>query len=267
MLWIVGAEMTPLLTGIRVVELGTVVLAPYAGQILADLGAEVIKVEPPVGDVARHAHPGGALFVANNRNKRMLALDLKRAEGRAALAAVLAGSDVLLHNMRIDAAARLGLDPDTVATINPRLIHCAATGFGSGGPYADRPAFDDIVQAAAGYADVTGDGADPRFVPTIVADKVAALHVVYAIMAALLARERGQPGPYRIEVPMFEAATAFLMNEHLAAATFAADGTPGYSRLLSPDRRPYRTVDGWIAVLPYTGDQWLLAVLLISLSV
>jgi crotonobetainyl-CoA:carnitine CoA-transferase CaiB-like acyl-CoA transferase len=251
----------PLLNGIRVIEVGAVVLGPYAGQILADLGAEVIKVEPLEGDIARDAHPqgagGGALFVNNNRNKRMLAVDLKRPEGRAALARLIATSDVLLHNMRLDAADRLGLGAQAVAAINPRIVHCAATGFGRAGPYRDRPAFDDIIQAASGMAGLGAlhDGI-PRFVPTILADKVAALHVVYGILAALFARERGAAGPFPVEVPMFETMVSFLLNEHLAAATFAERGATGYPRLLSPDRRPFRTADGWIAVLPYTEAQW-----------
>jgi len=251
----------PLLKGIRVIEAGAVVLAPYAGQILADLGAEVIKVEPLEGDITRDGHPqgagGGAMFVNNNRNKHMLAIDLKQPAGRAALARLIATADVLFHNMRHDAAERLGLGYEAVAAINPRIVHCAAAGFGRGGRYRNRPAFDDIIQAASGLAGLAAlQGGTPQFAPTIVADKVAALHIVYGVLAALLSRERGGQGPFRVEVPMFEAMVAFLMNEHLAAAGFDAEGEPGYSRLLSPDRRPFRTADGWIAVLPYTEAQW-----------
>lgn len=253
--------MLPLLQGIRVIEVGAVVLGPYAGQMLADLGAEVIKVEALEGDIARHAHPagprGGALFVNNNRNKHMLAIDLKRPEGQAALAKLIGTADVVFHNMRVDAAERLGLGFEAVAAVNPSIIHCAAIGFGQRGRYRDRPAFDDIIQAAsgiAGLAAATGD--DPRFVPTILADKVAALHAVYGILAALVARARGREGAIKVEVPMFEALAAFLLNEHLAGATFAADGVPGYPRILSANRKPFRTADGWIAVLPYTDRQW-----------
>lgn len=253
--------MLPLLEGIRVVEVGAVVLGPYAGQILADLGAEVIKVEPLEGDIARHAHPsgpgGGALFVNNNRNKKMVALDLKSVDGRAALAKLIETADVVFHNMRVDAAERLGLGFAAVAAINPRIVHCAAIGFGQRGRYRDRPAFDDIIQAASGIAGLgTATGGDPRFVPTILADKVAALHAVYGILAALVARANGREGPIQVEVPMFEALAAFLLNEHLAEATFDADGAVGYPRILSPNRRPFRTADGWIAVLPYTDRQW-----------
>lgn len=253
--------MLPLLEGIRVVEVGAVVLGPYAGQILADLGAEVIKVESLEGDIARYAHPtgpgGGALFVNNNRNKTMLALDLKSAEGRDVLARLIETADVLFHNMRVEAAERLGLGFDAVAAINTRIVHCAAIGFGQRGRYRNRPAFDDIIQAASGIAGLgTATGGDPRFVPTILADKVAALHAVYGILAALVARAGGREGPFKVEVPMFEALAAFLLNEHLAAATFDADGAIGYPRILSPNRRPFRTADGWLAVLPYTERQW-----------
>jgi crotonobetainyl-CoA:carnitine CoA-transferase CaiB-like acyl-CoA transferase len=253
--------MLPLLDGIRVIEISAVVLGPYAGQLLADLGADVIKVEPLEGDVARHAHPAGkrdgALFVNNNRNKRMLAIDLKMPAGRAALARLIKSADVLLHNMRIDAADRLGLGFEAVASINPQIIHCAAIGFGQRGPYRDRTAFDDIIQAASGAAGLATAANDiPCFLPTILADKVAALHAVYGILAALVARGNGRTGAIKVEVPMFEAMTAFLLNEHLAGGTFAKDGLTGYPRVLSPDRRPYRTADGWIAVLPYTERQW-----------
>ena len=254
--------MTPLLRGIRVVEVGAVVLGPLAGQILGDLGAEIIKVEPLAGDVARNSHPGGAdggaLFVNNNRNKRMIALDLKHPLGQQALAKVIATSDVLLHNMRADAAERLMLGFQHVAKINPRIVYCEAIGFGQRGRYRDRPAFDDIIQAASGLAGLSAErGSDPDFISTILADKVAALHVVYGILAALLAQARGQQGPVRVEVPMFEAMVSFVLNEHLSGATFSDDGQLGYPRLMSRDRRPYPTADGWIAVLPYTKPQWI----------
>lgn len=253
--------MVPLLQGVKVIEVGAVVLGPYVGQMLADMGAEIIKVEALEGDIARYAHPqgagGGSLFLSNNRNKRMLAIDLKRPEGQAAIAKLIERSDVFFHNMRADAAERLGIGFDAVAAIKPDIIYCAAIGFGQRGRYRDRPAFDDIIQAASGLAGLSAmkDG-EPQFMPTIIADKVAALHALYAILAALVARARGQAGPISIEAPMFEVMTSFLLNEHLAGAAFAEDGLVGYPRLLSPDRRPHRTADGWIAVLPYTKDQW-----------
>lgn len=253
--------MIPLLQGVRVLEVGSVVLGPYAGQILADLGAEVIKIEPLLGDIARESHPrgevDGALYVNNNRNKRTLAIDLKRPEGREAMSRLIKRSDVLFHNMRADAAERLGLAFDEVKTINPQIVHCSAMGFGRRGRHRDRPAFDDIIQAASGVAGIYLEtGGDPHFMPTILADKVAALHVVYGILAALVSRGRGRTDAIEIEVPMFETVSAFILNEHLSAATFDEDGAVGYPRILSANRRPFRTADGWIAVLPYTGDQW-----------
>lgn len=255
------APMIPLLAGTRILELSAVVMGPFAGQILADLGAEVIKVEPIDGDVARASQPQangmGALYVNNNRNKRAIAVDLKSARGKAIIDKLIRRSDVLLHNMRPEAADRLGLGFDAVAAINPRLIYCSAIGFGQRGRYRGRPAFDDVIQAAAGLAGIAEhNGEDPRFIPTILADKVGALHAVYGILAALVARAHGRQEALRVEVPMFEALTSFILNEHLAAATFQEQGKVGYSRVLSPDRRPYRTRDGWIAVLPYTGEQW-----------
>lgn len=253
--------MTPLLRNVRVLELSAVVMGPLAGQILADLGAQVIKVEPIDGDIARASHPHaagmGALYVNNNRNKKAVALDLKSDRGQEVVAKLIRRSDVLLHNMRSDAAERLGVAFEAATAINPRLIYCSAIGFGQRGRYRGRPAFDDVIQAAAGAAGLAArDGEDPRFIPTILADKVGALHAVYGILAALVARSHGREGPLRVEVPMFEALASFVLNEHLAAATFDTAGRVGYSRVLSPDRRPYRTRDGWIAVLPYTVEQW-----------
>jgi crotonobetainyl-CoA:carnitine CoA-transferase CaiB-like acyl-CoA transferase len=253
--------MLPLLKGYRVVDVTAVILGPYSTQILGDLGADVIKVEPLDGDSMRVvppvAQPGmSALFANNNRNKRSLALDLKVPEAKAVLAKLIATSDVLVHNMRQDAFDRLGFGAEAVRAINPKLIYCAAVGFGSNGPYAGRPAYDDVIQAMSGFAGLFAlrDGA-PALAPSIIADKVVGLHVVYAVLAALLNRERTGQG-MAIEVPMFEAMAAFAMNEHLDAATFDAGGEFGYARALAPQRRPYRTADGWIAVLPYTLPHW-----------
>lgn len=253
--------MKPLLTGISVLEVGSLVLGPMAGQILADLGADVIKIEPLDGDIARVSHPRrgdyGVLFVNNNRNKKAIAMDLKTTAGMNVLQRMVAGSDILLHNMRIEAAERLGLSFKTVSAINSRLIYCSAIGFGQEGRYRDRPAFDDIIQASSGIAGLAVDfNGEPRFIPTILADKIGALYAVYGILAAVVARQRGHNTPLQVEVPMFEAMVSFLLNEHLAEATFQEDGSVGYPRVLSQNRRPYRSRDGWIAVLPYTTEQW-----------
>ena len=253
--------MIPLLKGIRVLEIGTVVMGPLAGQILADLGAEVIKVEPLEGDIARASHPQaagtGALFVNNNRNKKSIALDLRDPQGRAVAERLIARSDVLLHNLRPQSAERLGVGFAAARAIQPGLIYCSASGFGEAGRYRNRPAYDDIIQAVSGLASLSADpGGEPRFVPTILADKICALHAVYGVLAALVARGRGRQEAIQVQVPMFEAMVSFLLNEHLAEATFREDGGTGYPRVLSEHRRPHRTRDGWIAVLPYTGEHW-----------
>lgn len=253
--------MIPLLEGVRILELSAVVMGPLAGQVFADLGAKVVKVESIEGDIARSSHPQaggmGALFVNNNRNKQVIALDLKTAKGKEALARLVANSDVLFHNMRTEAAERLGVGFAAASEMNPRLIYCSASGFGQNGRYRRRPAYDDVIQAASGLAGLSlHEGGEPRFIPTILADKVGALHAVYGILAALVARANGRSEAIQVEVPMFEAMAAFILNEHLAEATFAMDGQVGYPRVLSPHRRPYRTLDGWIAVLPYTTEQW-----------
>jgi len=253
--------MIPLLKGVRLLELSTVVMGPLAGQILADLGAEVIKLEALEGDIARNTLPqadgSGAMFVNNNRNKRVIAVDLKSSSGREIVRKLIARSDGLLINMRPVAAQRLGLGFEDVTQINPELVYCAVIGFGEAGPYRGRPAFDDVIQAAGGMADVgRRDAEPPRFAATIVADKIGALHAAYAFLGALTAKARGHKGPLYVEVPMFETLAAFILNEHLCGATFAADGQVGYSRILSRNRRPFRSQDGWIAVLPYTGEQW-----------
>jgi crotonobetainyl-CoA:carnitine CoA-transferase CaiB-like acyl-CoA transferase len=253
--------MYSMLSKVTVLEFGTVVMGPYAGQILADLGAKVIKIEPPGGDLARASHPMvdgcGTLYLNNNRNKSSLALDLKTPRGREIAGKLIAQANVLLHNMRVDAAQRAGIGFETAAAANPDLVYCAAVGFGQGGRYRNRPAFDDIVQAASGLAGLPVEvGNEPAFILTILADKLGALHAVQGILAALYAKASGHAGPIHLEVPMFEVAVATLLNEHLAGATAGQAKDVGYPRLFYPDRHPYRTADGWIAVLPYTRLQW-----------
>ena len=200
----------------------------------------------------------GAMFVNNNRNKRVIALDVKSEEGTKIMRRLLAWSEVFLHNMRLDAIDRLGLTFKHVVEINPQIIYCAALGFGQGGRYRGRAAYDDVIQAASGLAGLSRRfGEEPRFLPTIIADKVGALHVVYGVLAALLWRARGNKGAINVEAPMFEALVSFLLNEHLAGATFSMQGgSVGYTRIFDLNRRPHRTQDGWIAVMPYTAEQW-----------
>lgn len=253
--------MLDLLKGVRVVELTTIVLGPMVGQMLADYGADVVKIEALNGDQARRVEPRSAegessMFVNCNRNKQSLAVNLKSDEGRDIMHRLIAGADVFLHNMRMKAVERLGFDAATLRKINPGLIYCSAIGFGSDGPYADRPAYDDVIQAASGIAQLpTYTGAEPAYVPGVIADKIAALYATSAISAALYNKACTGRG-VEIEVPMFEVMSSFVMTEHLAAATFGTDAKPGYQRLLNRHRRPFRTSDGWIAALPYTEAHW-----------
>jgi crotonobetainyl-CoA:carnitine CoA-transferase CaiB-like acyl-CoA transferase len=253
-----------LLSGIRVLDLTSVVMGPYATQILGDMGADVIKVESPEGDLMRHIAPFrnagmGAGFLALNRNKRSIVLDLKRPTERQILKRLAARADVLVFNIRAAAMRRLGLDYASLRRANPRLVYCGAYGFSEGGPYSGRAAFDDTIQALSGMAALQGHNAPggPAYVNTILADKVSALAAAQAITAALLERERSGQGQ-AVEVPMFETVVSFLLVEHLAAATYfgPAQDSMGYERLLSPYRRPHRTRDGYLGLLPYTTAQW-----------
>lgn len=250
-----------LLEGIRIVDLTSVVFGPYATEILADTGAEVIKIEPPTGDQFRHAGkwrqtPGmGPCTLNLNKGKRSLALDLKTGEGRAALSRELAEADVFIHNVRAEAIERLGFGFDAVRALRPDIIYVHCVGFGSDGPYAGLQAYDDVIQAATGTATllprVDGDPA-PRYLPSLIADKVAGLHGAYAVMAAIIHRLRFGEGQF-VEVPMFEAFTHFMMQEHLFGATLVPPLEPaGYPRQLDPHRQPFPTADGHISIVPYT---------------
>lgn len=251
------------LAGVRVVDMTSVGMGPYATQILADMGADVIKVEAPAGDVFRHAepalHPGmGATFLNLNRNKQFVVLDIKQEADLARLKDLIAGADVFVCNVRPQSLRKLGLDYEALRATNPRLVYCGAYGYSESGPYAGMPAFDDIIQARSGLAQFQGanSGDGPQYVNTILADKVAGLTVAYAIPMALYERERSGLGQ-AIEVPMFETLVSFLAVEQLSGQTFIPErGPAGYSRVMSPHRKPYRTADGHIALLPYTSPQW-----------
>jgi crotonobetainyl-CoA:carnitine CoA-transferase CaiB-like acyl-CoA transferase len=250
------------LAGIKILDLTTVVLGPLATQILGDLGAEIIKIESPDGDIMRYAGPArhremGHVFLNLNRNKRSLVLDLKHEAAAPVMLTLVQQSDVLMHNMRPQAMARLGFGWERLREVNQRLVYCSAHGYGQDGPYADRPAFDDIIQGGCGLVSLEGmTGGDARFVPTLIGDKTVGLTMVYAVMAALLQRERTGKGQM-VEVPMLETMTAFVMAEHMGGLTFDPPlGPPGYSRMLAPDRRPHRTADGHICILPYTDRHW-----------
>ena len=250
------------LAGVRILDLTSVVLGPLATQILGDFGAEVIKIETLEGDLMRangvSLHPGmSSIFLAINRNKRSIAVDLKSAEGRKILQRLIPGVDVLVHNMRAAAIERLGFGYGAVAELRPDIVYCAATGFGQDGPDRDKPAFDDIIQAACGLANLNSIGREePDYAPTLVADKTTGMALVNAVLAALFFRERSGRGQY-VEVPMFETMVAFLLSEHLGGLTFdPAPAKAGYARLLAGGRKPAPTKDGHIAILPYTADHW-----------
>jgi crotonobetainyl-CoA:carnitine CoA-transferase CaiB-like acyl-CoA transferase len=250
------------LNGIRIIDFTTTYLGPYATQFLGDMGAEIIKVEPLDGDVGRSPGPSrapdmGAGFLNTNRNKRSIALDLRKAEGRTIAARLIARGDAVVHNMRPQAAAKLGVSFEDAKRINPGIVYCYAPGFGQDGPYAAEPAYDDIIQAMCGLAKLNADSSGaPRFLPSIAADKVVGLHLAFAVAAGLVHRLKTGEG-CAIEVPMFESMVAFLLVEHLAGRSFAPPlGPAGYERMLAKNRRPYKTADGYMAIMPYTTPQW-----------
>jgi crotonobetainyl-CoA:carnitine CoA-transferase CaiB-like acyl-CoA transferase len=251
------------LSGVKVLDLTTVVMGPFATQILASLGAEVVKVESPEGDNMRHVgpmvNPGmGHIFLQANQGKRSLVLDLKQPAAREAVLRLAAQSDVLISNVRPQALARLGLDAAAVHARNPRLIHVSCCGFDQEGPYAARPAYDDLIQGATGIPWLMQQyGAQaPCYAPVTLADRVTGLHAVYAVTAALYAREKTGVGQ-AVVVPMFEAMTQFVFGDHLAGLAFEPpQGDAGYARLLTAHRRPYRTRDGHLCVLIYNDKHW-----------
>lgn len=249
------------LDGVRVIDMSTVVMGPYATQILGDYGADVVKVEPPVGDVMRMAgamrNPGmGSLFLAVNRNKRSLVLDVKKPAGRAVLVRLCETADVFIHNVRPAAMRRLDLGEEALRAANPRLLYVSLVGYGERGPYAGRPAYDDLIQGASGVASLFARSGEPRYVPLTIADRIVGLNAVHVILAALIERDRAGEGQ-AIELPMFETMSQFVLCDHIGGRTFEPPlGSVGYSRLLAHDRRPYRTSDGYVCVLVYNDKQW-----------
>ncbi|WP_326534993.1 CaiB/BaiF CoA transferase family protein [Pseudorhodoferax sp.] len=251
------------LAGVKILDLSSVVMGPFATQILASLGAEVTKLESPDGDNMRHVgpmrNPGmGPIFLQANQGKRSIVLDLKQPAARDAALRLAGQSDVLVSNVRPQALARLGLDAASVRALHPRLIHVSCCGFDQRGPYAERPAYDDLIQGATGvpWLSQAYAGGEPAYAPMTLADRVTGLHVVYAVTAALYAREKTGVGQ-AVVVPMFEAMTQFVLGDHLAGLAFEPPlGEPGYARLLTPHRRPYRTRDGQLCVLIYNDKHW-----------
>lgn len=257
-----SAQDTPTgpLAGVKVVELATVLMAPFAAQMLGDLGADVVKVEGGRIDSGRVLGGGGhdeisGVAVNLQRNKRSIRIDLKQPAGRQVLVDLLADADVFVTNMRPAALQRLGLDHDTLAADLPRLIYCEAHGFRSDTADGERPAFDDIIQAETGMPRLAERiGSPTQFQPSVMADKLSGLYVAQAILGALVHQRttgRGQ----RVEVAMFDAVLTFNLVEHLAKAAFEG-GRTGYSRILSRHRGPHRTLDGYVAVMPYSDRDW-----------
>ena len=253
------------LSGIKVLDMTTVFMGPHCTQILAEHGADVIKLEAPEGDIVRKIIPArhdgmGGLFLLANRGKRSIVLDAKQPAGREAILKLAAASDVFVYNLRPQAMARLGLSYADVAAVNPSIIYVGAFGYGQDGPYAARPAYDDLIQAAAGLASLPTrvNGAEPRYVPCAIVDRTVALAAVNAVTIALFHRQRSGQGQ-AVDVPMFETMAQLLLGEHLYGHAFEPPlAGLGYPRSLAPDRRPYETQDGYIAALVYTDRQWLI---------
>ena len=251
------------LAGLRVIDLTTVMYGPYCTQIMGDYGADVVKVEPPGGDISRQVGPGrnrgmSAGILTKARNKRSLVLDLKQPAGREALYRLARTADVFIHNMRPKPAARLGIGYAAISGHRPDIVYCSAVGFGKDGPYADKPAYDDLIQGVSGLAWLEGEqsGGAPRYAPSVFADKTSGLFALFAVLMALHHRANTGEGQ-EIHCGMFECFASFVMNEHQQGRTFDPPlGPAGYGRLLTPWRRPHETADGHLCVLPYNDRHW-----------
>ncbi|TKT74802.1 CoA transferase [Aquamicrobium sp. LC103] len=251
------------LSGLKVIDLTAVLMGPYATQFLGDFGADVIKVEPPSGDLVRSIGPGrspsmGPIFLNANRSKRSIVVNLKTAEGRLLLLDLCREADALVYNIRPAAMARLGLSYEEVSAINPRIIYAGLYGYGQDGRYARRPAYDDLIQGGATlpYLFMLSGSSEPRYVPSAIADRIVGLTALSGILAALLERDRSGRGQ-RVDVPMFETMVGFILGDHLGGLTFDPPlDAGGYARQLARDRRPFRTADGHVCALVYTDDHW-----------
>jgi len=247
------------LDGLRIIDLTTVLMGPLACRMLADHGADVIQIVSPANQSSVVADAGGmgGIVLDTHRNKRSVALDLKSEQGRKALWDLIGSADAFISNMRGAALERLGFSATAVRERHPDIVYCLANGYGSEGPYAHRAAYDDAIQALSGFAGLSAkiDG-EPTYAPSVIADKICSLFIVQAVLAALLHRKETGEGQ-TINVPMFETMAAFTLVEHFrGAALIPPKGTMGYSRLLNRNRRPYRSKDGWVAILPYTESNW-----------
>ena len=250
------------LSGVRILDLTSVVAGPLATQMLGDMGADVIKIEAPEGDPPRYTGPArsagmAALFMGLNRSKRSLVLDLKQPAAAAALWLLIDGADVFVHSMRPQKIEKLGFGDEVVRARNPRIVYAAIHGYRDGGPYSGQPAYDDVIQGQSGVAALMSEIAgEPRYAPTILADKTTALSLVGGISAALYAREKTGRGQF-VEVPMFESMVGFVLAEHLFGHCFVPPiGSLGYTRVMGSWRRPYKTKDGYLCMMAYTERHW-----------
>ena len=250
------------LEGIRVVDLTTVMLGPFCTQILGEMGADVFKIEPPGGDIGRwtgafKTKGMSSAYLMKGRNKRSIVLDLKIPSSQEPLKRLVESADIFVHNIRPKAAARLGIDYESISAWKPNIIYAVATGYGEEGPFVDKPAYDDLIQGASGFAALFGEvTGSPRYGPSVLADKTTGLFLTYSISMALFHRERTGEGQ-KIHVPMYESFAGFIMNEHMQGRMYSPPvGEAGYQRMLTPHRRPFPTADGFICVLPYNDKHW-----------
>ncbi len=255
------------LAGVKIVDMSSVVLGPFATLIFGDLGADVIKIESgqtgKSGDLMRYAGASptgdlGPIYTSLNRNKKSVQLDAKTEDGKAAIVALLKDADVFFHNVRLAGMGRLGLDYESVKAINPGIVYVHCAGFGAGGPYEKRQAYDDLIQGASGFASLNAmrSGGDPEYAPSLVADKTVGLFATYATLAALYHKEKTGEGQF-VSVPMLETFTFFNMVENLYGETFLpGNGKLAYTRSINANRKPYKTKDGYIGLVPYSDQQW-----------
>lgn len=252
------------LKGMRILDLSAVIAGPFATHFLVDQGAQVIKIEAPAGDISRNAgmgHEAGMspIFQQINRGKHSIVLDLKQPKDRERLLVLAKDADAVVCNTRPKAMQRLGLSYEDLRAVNPSIVYASVTGYGSNGPYAGLPAYDDLIQGMAGVCDLMsrycGDGI-PRYVPMTMADRIAGMYAAISLLTALLSRQRSGEGCH-VEIPMFESLTHFVMVEHLFEQSFEPATGPSISpRVVHPSRRPYQTADGFLCVLPYTDQNW-----------
>ena len=250
------------LSGVRVLDMTAVLMGPYCTQILSDLGADVIKIESPEGDITRQIGPGlrdgnSGLYYTLNRGKRSVLLDLKRDDAKAAVLKMVETCDVFVHSVRAPAMKRLGLTYDTLSAVNPGLVYANLYGFGLGGCYAGQPAYDDVIQGMTGVPHLEAQAAgEPRYLANVMADKVSGLSAAYAIMAALFAHAKTGVGQ-EVSISMFETMSAFMLTEHMTGAVFSPPiSEPVYQRIVAKERKPFKTKDGYVGATIYNNKHW-----------